>query len=308
MIALPKLIFSKEKHAEGWLVDDIEPEHPLPPDRQGSQEEKAVASLRCFGIAILRNALNKSLMEEVAQSANSYVELIQDHLDNNRDFDDLDSSYNFYEKTYAADLVAIDPLTRSESNQLQLEKTRVFEAVISGPLRSLLERVVSIHASWSMGRVRIVFPDRPQDHSGALNFHQEKTVTPFAGLHNIWTPLLPNGIVTNVDTPGVQFFIGDRAQLINQRADEKIEQQNQELLGELSKIGEGEMLPDKEGFVLRPHVSSGDVIIFDRYVPHASYIPPSAKYPRVSLDIRLFPTPIERGPKPFPLDVHFRSA
>ena len=257
----------------------------------------ALPMLRRDGIVVIRNALDRGEMERVSAAAQGFMRHIRDRIDRGSDFSDMDKKYNFNAPTFACDLVAIDPETAAEPNNLQLERTALYRAVMKGPLPPLLKSILTEQASWQMARLRVVFADRARKKSGAIHFHQEQIVTKFPGVHNIWPTLSPAGTVANRDTPGVQFYIGRREELCTlQIGTPKYEA----LIDRLNKAAEDGKSGDNEGTFFRPELSLGDVIVFDRYVPHASYIPPSAHGTRVSFDIRLFPTPNDPGPKPFP--------
>lgn len=258
----------------------------------------ALSLLRRDGIVIIRNALHPAEIGRVSAAALEFMRDIRVRLDAGSDFSDIDKKLNFNATTFACDLVAIDPETAAEPNNLQLERTALFRAIMKGPLPPLLRGILTDKASWQMARLRVVFADRARIESGALDFHQEQIVTKFPGVYNIWTTLTPPGTVANRDTPGVQFYLGRREKLRTLRIGSPEYEALIEHLNQAAQAGEP---GDAEGTFFRPQLSLGDVVLFDSYVPHASYIPPAAQSTRVSFDIRLFPTPDDRGPKPFPI-------
>lgn len=254
--------------------------------------------LRRDGLVVFRNALDRNEIERVSAAANRYMEDIHSRLTSGAGFDDLDKKLNFYAKTYACDLVAIDPETASGPNNQQFEKTALYRSILKGALPSLMQRALTNSISWQMARVRLVFADQTQQDSGALSFHQERTVTKFPGVHNIWTTLTPRGIVANRDTAGIQFYVGRRHELRSEEANSSGINEQLSRFNQLALTGEP---GDADGYFYRPQLGLGDIVLFDCWVPHASYIPSDAKAARVSFDIRLFPTPNEPGHKSLPL-------
>lgn len=262
--------------------------------------DRALACLRQNGMVVIQDALDPGALFELCKAVKRYEAAIRCRIDTGRGFEDVDANLNFHEPTYAADLVALDPATAGQENRLQISATTFHRAVMQSPLRGLLERLVSIYASWSMARIRLIFPDlHGQERSGSLQFHQEKIVTPFAGVHNLWVPLVDSGIVTGENAPGIQFYVGPLDELRNRGQDVVQEQRNQDLLLKLTRNAQVESYVDEKGFLFRPRLKLGDVAVFEASIPHGSYLPPHAREPRANIDVRLFPTPFDPGPKPF---------
>ena len=264
--------------------------------------DRAIRLLKDIGIVVIRRAINTKQIEGLLAAAHQYRDDMLERVTSGRGFEDLDQRMNFNQPTFAADLVALDPETSAAPSVERITETSMFKALSAGRLADLLERLLSIHAAWSMARIRVVLVGgRGVDGMGALQFHQEKTVTRLTGLHNLWTPLTDRSIFVNRDAPGPQFYVGARDQLRNLDLDETEEHASQQRLQGLNAHASDADYHDDEGFLYRPIIKLGDVIIFDRHVPHASYIPPDASAPRISFDIRLFPTPFDKGPKDFPI-------
>jgi hypothetical protein len=119
--------------------------------------------------------------------------------------------------------------------------------------------------------------------------HTEKAVVPYKypGLHNIWSPLVPDGVVTNRDVSGLQFLIGDKTFF----TDISDADSNQRLYRIEARTGGATADPDGEGFFYRPKMRIGDVAIFSGSLPHGTFVPDAATATRVGADLRVCPLP-----------------
>ena len=124
--------------------------------------------------------------------------------------------------------------------------------------------------------------------SGRLGLHIEKRAFPYEGIHNIWTPLVKDGILTNSDTPGIQFFIGRLA--FFQSLSPETEKEIVKFLHELGKdVHSKNPRANKYGFLYRPILTAGDLVLFTGFVPHAGCVPDGTNSMRVGFDVRIFP-------------------
>lgn len=123
---------------------------------------------------------------------------------------------------------------------------------------------------------------------GRLPLHLERRAHPYEGVHNLWTPLLPEGKFVNVDCPGLQLLAG-RLPFFQALSSET----EPDILAYMSSMGPKSLSPDapgdEYGFFLRPALKTADVVIFSGFVPHGSYLPPESGITRVCFDMRTFP-------------------
>lgn len=245
--------------------------------------EEALFSLKETGVIVIRNALEGSFAEKLAEMAENYLRLVLDKSSLQNHLQRL----NYAEEFYASDLVALDPMTKDCQSQASLEDTLLFRGLNRSVL-SFLHSIFLHRASWSKARVRIVFPEKT--NSGALNFHQEKQVVQRHELYTIWAPLNQKKLITNRDMPGIQFLVGDREFLHNSNNEALVDRKIQKIFKKLNQIKKSYITKTKHGYLYRPELSLGDIIIFDGDVPHASFMPENIRQHRVSCDIRLFPT------------------
>jgi hypothetical protein len=105
------------------------------------------------------------------------------------------------------------------------------------------------------------------------------------GLHLLWMPLGPAGTRTNYDSPGIQFYIGN-LQYFERSSEPEI---SSYLSALAARANDDDDKPDSEGFLYRPKMEIGDLVVFSGAVPHASFAPKGAWSRRDSCDIRVFP-------------------
>jgi ectoine hydroxylase-related dioxygenase (phytanoyl-CoA dioxygenase family) len=239
----------------------------------------ALNLLREHGVTLVRNALDLDTIAPLRAAAERYAEMIDAirHADGN--FSALSKRHNFNPKSYAADFIAVDPLTAA-SDDVDFRNTLLYKAVVAGPLEALLKSLLTQNGAWSMARIRVVFSDSVNASTrGQLHFHQEKLVSNFPpGLHNIWVPLMPDGAMAGRDGPGLEFYLGDRHAL--SKEDVVALRTNRDVAQKY----------------YRPQLAVGDVLIFDGQIPHASFFPEEVSIPRIAVDVRLFPNPGDRPP------------
>lgn len=112
---------------------------------------------------------------------------------------------------------------------------------------------------------------------------------------NMWILLNPDGELANEATAGMQFALGEtefwrQTELANyeETARPKLTKLNK---ASLSGTDAGQEIVEIDGhWVYRPKIAVGDLLVFDHHIPHASYVPAKATAPRISCDLRIFPT------------------
>lgn len=220
------------------------------------------------GLAILRSILDRDELMPVGDAAHAYMSDMQDHIARN-DFNDIDPDLKFSRGSMSADLVAIDPATKNEPNAGQVARTLLFRIIMRSELGSLLAAVLGPHVTYDRARVRVVTPAG----DGYQGPHMEKKGTNFPGTIVLWLPLSEGG---NRDAPGLRVYTGQRELL------KTVPHPPRDVYDAMNAGG-----PD----VLCPNLSIGDAILFDKHIPHATFLPDGATKPRVNFDIRLYPTP-----------------
>jgi len=121
---------------------------------------------------------------------------------------------------------------------------------MTGAVQAIIRSSIGADVGSALVRIRAIIPSIGNG-DGRLALHMEKTAVQFPGVHVIWTPLVPPGIVTNYDAPGLRFRIGS------------------------------------EFFI--PKMRTGDLAIFNGSIEHGTFVPDAARHWRVGCDIRIFP-------------------
>jgi hypothetical protein len=248
--------------------------------------ENALHQLRTYGLVVLRNAFRTELISDLLDrteqhSAHVYSKAIASLSDYN-----FDETYRYNPKNLGCDLTAIDPWT-SRGRSTDFTATSLYAAIMSDLVRSLIVNSIG-EAFWTVARVRVVIPGNDGKAHGRLSLHTERCqIDKLVALHNIWTPLVPEGIVTNVDCPGIQFYVGRLSFF------EKMSVENKDEVIQFLATMSKHMVQEKPNlncgdFFFRPKLRTGDVVIFSGAVPHTAYVPPTATRPRVNFDVRIF--------------------
>ena len=156
--------------------------------------------------------------------------------------------------------------------------------MMTGLVRQILKQTLGDDIGWALARTRVVIP-RTGGVTGALTLHMERSILAYPRIHNIWLPLLPAGVESNTDAPGLQMFVGSLDFFKS-----GVEADVSEFMTGLAEASrEDHPVANVRGFLFRPKLTTGDLVIFSGSVPHASYIPPAATRSRVGCDVRLFP-------------------
>jgi hypothetical protein len=265
---------------------------------------KAVlASIKRYGVAIVKGAFNPALIEVLLANAEAHGALVEKSLRQGIPLT-FAPHYGFLERSLAGNLAAIDPAAADGSRD-EFTRTTLHDAMMTPLMRSTLITLLGANSGWAVARTRVVIPGL-EGVNGGLALHLEKTAVRFPGAYNLWTSLTPPGVTTNADAPGLQLFIG-RLAFFESAPESEIA----DCVAELSqKSREEAPLPTVDGFFYRPRLRAGDVAIFSGAVPHGSFIPTAAVRMRVGFDVRVFPWTsenllpegsIQMGQRPRPL-------
>ncbi|MBM3542888.1 MAG: hypothetical protein FJX44_00040 [Alphaproteobacteria bacterium] len=231
-------------------------------------------SLKRFGVAIVREAFDVAEIEGLIENATAHAAKVEAAA--------RDGTIGKFARAVAD----IDPETAGCTSNFT--ETSLYKALMRGVVRSMLLEAIGPDVYWVNAQARVVVPDSNLDKNGRLPLHIERRAFKYDGLHNIWTPLTPQGVVTNVDTPGLQFFVGrlDYFQSLSPETEESIVKYLSSIGRESHRHG---LQGDKYGFFFRPKLKAGDVALFTGFAPHTGYIPENARLTRVAFDIRIFP-------------------
>jgi hypothetical protein len=251
----------------------------------------AASQLRTFGVVVLRNVFDPQQVAGLLQRTREHVDYVTAKaIAGSTDYD-FDQSYAFAPSKLACALTALDPLTAKRSDDFT--ETSLYAAVMNPLVRGLFVDLLGPEAFWWVARVRVSIPGNEGKTHGRLSLHTECAQIPHVyGLHNIWTPLMPPGVVTNVDCPGLQFYVGRLSWFAEMSKPHRAEVEaflgglKDEMTAERPQLDDGD-------YFFRPRMRTGDVAIFSGAIPHTAYVPPTAKSARVSFDVRLFPEPDE---------------
>jgi hypothetical protein len=248
--------------------------------------EDALHQLRTYGIVVLRSAFRTELIHDLLDRTKHHAAYVYSKATAGLSDYDFDETYRYNAKNLGCDLTAIDPWT-SRGRSSDFTATSLYKAIMSDFVSSLIANSIG-ETFWTVARVRVVIPGNEGKVHGRLSLHTERCqIDKLVGLHNIWTPLVPEGIVTNVDCPGIQFYAGRLSFFEKMSIENKAEVI--EYLGMMSK----HMVEEKArlncgDFFFRPKLRTGDVVMFSGAVPHTAYVPPAATRPRINFDVRIF--------------------
>jgi hypothetical protein len=259
--------------------------------------------LQAHGLVIVRDAFEPARIDDLLANVALYGSSVESVL-RSGGIPQLDPFHVFLPRALAGNLTALDPVTAKDRVD-DFARTTLCAALMTDFIHSILIDVLGPRSGWALARTRIVIP-RLEGQNGQLALHMEKTAVKFPGLHVIWTPLTPPSLITNLETPGIQFYVG-RLDFFERAPSHEVS----DYIASLAPgAGEDRWYSDDHGFLYRPRLKAGDVAIFSGSVPHASFMPNQAQTRRVGCDIRVFPwtednhLPVEAiqlGQRPGPL-------
>jgi len=268
------------------LVEDVGAAREGRQDLQSASLADAASQLDRFGVVILRNAFDPLQIAALLERARAHAEHVTAKAMTGATEYDLPEHYVFSPRNLACDLTALDPWTDGRTDDWT--QTSLYAAVMTDLVRDLFIELLGPEAFWWVARVRVSIPGNDGKANGRLSLHTELAQIPhLSGLHNIWTPLTPPGVATNVDCPGLQFYVGRLSWFAEMSKPHR--EEVEDFLGGLSEAmtEEGPEL-DENGYFFRPRMEAGDVAIFSGAIPHTAYVPQGATSPRVNFDVRLF--------------------
>jgi hypothetical protein len=281
------------------LVEDVEAAGEGREDLQPASLGDAASQLSTFGVVILRNVFDPEQIAGLLERTRTHADFVSAKaIAGSTDYE-FDESYVFSPRNLACELTALDPLTAGRSDDFT--ETSLYAAIMTEFVRSLLIDLLGPEAFWWVARVRVSIPGNEGKAHGRLSLHTESAQIPHVvGLHNIWTPLIPPGVVTNVDCPGLQFYVGRLSWFAEMSKPHR--EEVEAFLGQFSDaMTEESPELDDGGFFFRPRLETGDVAIFSGAIPHTAYVPPTAKSTRVNFDVRLFQESEEPAARAFSL-------
>lgn len=239
-----------------------------------ASSDHAVQCLKENGVVVIRGAL--AGIAPLHGSMMAYLDRVDAIRRNGGDFSAMPARLHFNPGAYAADFVPLDPDTAGRDGA-GFPETSLWQAALKGPAAPVLRQILSDRAGWHIARSRIVFHDSVHGLTrGNLSFHQEREVSKMPGLHNIWTAFLPAGATAGENAAGMQFYLGDRHRWSAEDVVALRTSHDQKRL-------------------FKPQMRTGDILIFDGLIPHASFMPPSPTAPRVAVDVRLFPVAADQA-------------
>jgi hypothetical protein len=242
----------------------------------------AVESIRTYGVSVIRGALDPTHIAGLLVNANEHGQGVENaaRSGSNLTFGKL---HAFVPNALAVNLTALDPITAIHQVN-DVTRTTLYSAIMATAVRDLLKAVLGPKAGWATARSRVVIP-RTDGVNGRLALHSERTTFPFPGLHLLWMPLGPAGTLTNFDSPGIEFYIGELEYFETASSSEI----SRYLSALIMRTMNGNDESDRLGFFYRPKMAVGDLVIFSGAVPHASFMPSSAWSRRDSCEMRVFP-------------------
>src|SRR5689334_17905996 len=268
------------------LVEDVEAAREGRKHLRPTSPSDATAQLSAFGVVILRNVFDPKEIAGLLERTRRHLDYVTAKATAAEIDFDFDQSYVFSSRNLACELTALDPLTAGRSDDFT--ETSLYAAIMTDFVRALLIDLLGPEAFWWVARVRVSIPGNEGRPHGRLSLHTESAQIPHVvGLHNIWTPLMPPGVVTNVDCPGLQFYVGRLSWFAEMSKPHRTEVED--FLGRFKEAMTQER-PELEdgGFFFRPELQTGDVAIFSGAIPHTAYVPPTARSARANFDVRLF--------------------
>lgn len=147
--------------------------------------------------------------------------------------------------------------------------------LMESPLGIKLQKKINPNTKLDGGRLRFQPADKVNHplHQD-MKFHSVPTFFTF------WIPVIPPQLKTNKDTPGIEIFTFPVKEQL------ETEHPNSSDISEETLKAYSQSI-NIEGFISRPQMETGDVLMFRETVPHGSYIPKEVSYPKTSFDFRL---------------------
>ena len=247
--------------------------------------ENARHSLRRHGLAIIRSGIDPIRIAGLVANARLYGERVESAARAGA-VPTFGPSHSYSPHMLAANLAALDPDTADTGNDFP--RTSFCKALLTDLVKPLLQELLGPNPAWVSARVRAIIPNH-DGPNGRIRLHTENSVVPydFPGLHNIWSPLVPEGIVANRDVAGLQFLLGDEVFFTDIGREEAARR-----LAEIAaRVGSGIADPESGGFFYRPRMRLGDIAIFTGCLPHGTFVPDTATAMRVGADLRVCPMP-----------------
>jgi hypothetical protein len=256
----------------------------------------AASQLDRFGAVILRNVFEPQQIAGLLERARTHAEHVTAKATAEATDYELPENYVFSTRNLACELTALDPWTDGRTDDWT--ETSLYTAIMTDLVRDLFIELLGPEAFWWVARVRVSIPGNDGKANGRLSLHTESTQIPHLDrLHNIWTPLVAPDLVTNVDCPGLQFYVGRLSWFaeMSKPHGEEVET----FLGGFKERMTGERFQLDDGsFFFRPRLRTGDVAVFSGAIPHTAYVPPGAGSTRVNFDVRLFRESDEPAARP----------
>jgi hypothetical protein len=268
------------------LVEDVEAAREGREDFRPPSLDDAASQLDTFGVVVLRDVFDPQQIAGLLERTRKHAAYVEAKATAGETDFEFDESYVFSPRNLACELTALDPLTAGRSDDFT--ETSLYAAMMTHFVREFLIDLLGPEAFWWVARVRVSIPGNEGKPHGRLSLHTESAQIPhLVGLHNIWTPLMPPGVVTNIDCPGLQFYVGRLSWLAEMSKPHRAEVEA--FLGEFTEaMTEESPELDDDGFFFRPRLRTGDIAIFAGAIPHTAYVPPTAKTVRANFDVRLF--------------------
>lgn len=279
------------------LVEDVEAAREGREQFEPASLSDAASQLSTFGVVILRDVFYPQQIAGLLERTTEHADYVATKATAGLTDYEFDESYVFSSSNLACELTALDPMTAGQSDDFT--ETSLYSAIMTDPVRSFFVDILGPKACWWVARVRVSIPGNEGKANGRLSLHTESAQIPHVvGLHNIWTPLVPDGIVTNVDCPGLQFYVGRLSWFAEMSKPHRGEVEA--FLGGFNEaMNEERPLLDDGSFFFRPRLRTGDVAIFSGAIPHTAYVPSTADSVRVNFDVRLFQESDEPGARAF---------
>jgi hypothetical protein len=245
-----------------------------------TETQQKVEMLQRFGVVVVHNAMRGEEVDRIAAAAQRYLTEVERRVSGGTGFDDVDPRLAFNPTYFAGDWTAIDPDTSTVAKP-NFVMAALHRAIMDGQAGHVVRQAIGQNLTWTMPRVRAVFPAG----EGTLGIHQERGFAKAPGTHNIWLPLMRDA-VANLDTSGIQFFVGHRKEFTELPVDDA------RIVALTAAVNDAANANDAgygNGYFYRPELRLGDAVIFDSCMPHGSFVPTTATKTRVSFDVRLFP-------------------
>jgi hypothetical protein len=277
-------------------IDDLSGAQTGEERRLPATLENMRRSLETYGLIIMRNAFDSAEIGELIENARIRSESIESAI---RSGVELDPTFRVKKGGLAYDITAVDPNTAG-GKSADFTETTIYAALVKTALYPILLEIVGRDGCWVGAKARNVIPGVEKGRNGQLGLHLEKRAFPYEGIHNIWTPLVKDGVITNSNAPGIQFFVGRLA--FFQRLSPETDDEIVAFLRMLGKyVGSEKPGPNKYGYLYRPKLKAGDLALFSGFVPHAGCVPECAIRARVGFDVRIFPKCVAERVRPLRL-------